>query len=62
MPNFGQQISNAYSHKLFIQSLLLYTNMAIDEDEKEIPQEEELVEETEVVDEEEKDDVEQEEN
>jgi hypothetical protein len=34
--------------------------MAIDEDEKEIPQEEELVEETEAVDEEEKDDVEQE--
>ena len=36
--------------------------MAIDEDEKEIPQEEELVEETEAVDEEEKDDIEQEEN
>jgi hypothetical protein len=33
-------------------------NMAIDEDEKEIPQEEKLVEETEAVDEEENDDIE----
>jgi hypothetical protein len=37
-------------------------NMAIDEDEKEIPQEEKLVEETEAVDEEENDDIEREED
>jgi hypothetical protein len=56
------QVNTANSHKSFIQSLLLYTNMAIDEDEKELPQEEELVGETEAVDEEEKDNVEQKEN
>ena len=61
-PDFRTNQYRELYYKSFIQSLLPYTNMAIDEDEKEIPQEEELVEETEAVDEEEKDDIEQEEN
>ena len=55
-------MATAKKSKRLITFVRIPHKMAVEEDEKEIPQEEELVEETEAVDEEEKDDIEQEED
>ena len=54
--------AGSYFTNHLIQSRHHLCNMAIDEDEKDIPQEEELVGETEAIDEEENKDMEHEEN